>query len=290
MRVATANRRPQGPFVLSARTLLLVSGLPAVALAVFNLGHELHSTNVDSVYVAVAGLVAIIWLVSLFLAWRGFRLGIFLAGLIAFVEFGVIASGHFVTAAWDIHVYSQHEGLPVATALMALLPACALTAMAAVVSWSHPTGRDSRPETLPLLVVSVVGGILVVLQTTDSLRRLDFGTANAEDGTFAAAVAVTLWLVGALWIARVRRTGAILVAVGTFIVWFSFVTLHVVRGTSVSAIAQTSGTIWAGIALGMATLAAASFVGALAFLVGPVVRGRRSRSKAALATAKQTGG
>jgi hypothetical protein len=138
--------------------------------------------------------------------------------------------------------------------------------------------------------VAIAGSTLVILHATDSLRRVDFGAANPEDGTFAAVVAVVLWLMGALWIARVRRTGAILIALGTFIVWYSFVTLHVVGGTSVSAIAQTSGTIWAGIALGMATLAAASFVAALSFLVGPVVRGRRSRSKAALATGKQTGG
>jgi len=269
---------------------LLVAGLIAIALGAFNLGHELHSTNVDSLYVAVGGLIAVIWLVSLFLAWRGSRLGVFLAGLIAFVEFGVIASGHFVTATWDIHVYSEHEGLAVAAVLIALIPACALTAIAATVSWSHPTGHDRRLQTLPLLVVSVLGAILVVLQTTDSLRRVDFGTANAEDGTFAAAVAVSLWVVGALWIARVRRTGAILIALGTFIIWYSFVTLHVVGGTSVSTIAAQSGRIWAGIALGMATLAAALFITALAFLVGSIVRGRRLHSKAAAQPAKQAGG
>jgi hypothetical protein len=290
MRAGPAVRRGQGPFLIPARTLLVVSGLLAVALGTFNLGHELHSTNVDIVYVVVAGLVAATWLASLFLAWRGFRLGIFLAGLIAFVEFGVIASGHFAVAAWDIHVYSVHEGLAVAAVLMALLPACALTAMAAVVSWGHPNGYDPRPRTLPLLLVSVVGTILVVLHATDNLRRVDFGTANAEDGTFAAVVAVMLWLVGALWIARVRRIGAISIALGTFMVWYSFITLHVVHGTSVSTIAAQSGTIWAGIALGMATLAAASFVTALAFLVEPLVRRVRSRPKVAVATAERARG
>src|SRR3984893_13657425 len=47
MRASPAVRRAQGPFVLPARTLLMASGLLAVALAAFNLGHELHSTNVD---------------------------------------------------------------------------------------------------------------------------------------------------------------------------------------------------------------------------------------------------
>lgn len=266
MRASPAGRRAQGPFVTPARLLLLVAGLLSIALGAFNLGHELHSGNVDVIYVVVAVLVAVVWLVSLFLAWRGRRLGIFLAGLIAFVEFGVIAAAHFVTGPWVIDTYVKHEGLPVAAVLIALLPASALTAMAAVVSWSHPRGRDHRLETVPLLVVSVVGAILVVLQAMDNVQRADFGAAKPEDGAFAAAVAVILWLAGALWIARVRRTGAILVALGTFIVWYSFVTLHVIAGTFVSAIASQSGVIWAGIALGAAILALASFLAALTFL------------------------
>ncbi len=274
--------------MVTARLMLLVAGLLSLALGSFNLDHELHSTNVDTIYVVVAGLVGVVWLVSLFLVWRGSRLGIFLAGLIAFVEFGVIASGHFVTASWDIDIYSKHEGLAVAAALIALLPACALTAMAALVSWSHLTGRDPRPETVPLLVVSVVGAMLVVLHATDNVRRADFGAAKPEDGAFAAAAAVILWLAGALWIARARRTGAILIALGTFIVWYSFVTLHVVAGTSVSAIAAQSGTIWAVIALGAATLALASFLVALAFLALDVVRRGQSRAAVTRPAAGQT--
>jgi hypothetical protein len=280
MRASPAGRRAQGPFVLPARLLLLVAGLLSIALGAFNLGHELHTGNVDVIYVVVAGLVGLVWLTSLFLAWRGARLGIFLAGLIAFVEFGVIAAAHFVTAPWDIDIYSKHEGLPVAAVLIALLVTCALTAMAAVVSWTHATGRDHRAETVPLLVVSVAGAILVVLHATDNVHRTDFGSAKPEDGAFAAAVAVILWLAGAFWIARVRRTGAILIVLGTFIVWYSFVTLHVVGGTSVSAIAAQSGAIWAAIALGAATLALASFLTALAFLALDVVRRVRSRAAA----------
>ena len=274
--------------MVAARLLLLVAGLLSLALGSFNLVHELHSTNVDIIYVVVAGLVGVVWLVSLFLAWRGSRLGIFLAGLIAFVEFGVIASGHFVTASWDIDLYSKHEGLALAAVLIALLPSCALTVIAAVVSWTHSTGRDHRPETVPLLVVSVLGAILVVLHATDNVRRGDFGAAKPEDGAFAAAVAVILWLVGAFWIARVRRTGAILIALGTFIVWYSFVTLHVVAGISVSGIAAQSGTIWAVIALGAATLALASFLTALAFLALDVVRRGQSGAAVTRPAAGQT--
>jgi hypothetical protein len=265
--------------VLPARVLLLVAGVLAVALASVNLYPELHSTNVDIYYVVVAGLIYLTWLVSLVLAWRGLRIGVFLAGVIAFIEFGVIAAGHYVSAPWDIHILSLHEGLWTAAVLMAILPACALTAMAAVVSWGHPKGRIRRLETLPLLIVALAGTILVILYETDSLRRGDFGSANAEDGTFAAVAAAILWLVGAFWMARVRLVGAILVALGSFILAYSFITLHVVAGTPVSGIAKTSGWLWAGVGLAMATLAAASFVAALAFLVAPLLR-RQSAKRA----------
>jgi hypothetical protein len=260
-------RVARGPFVLPARLLLLAAGLLSVALGSFNLVHELRTTNVDIIYVAVGSLVGVIWLVSLYLAWRGFRLALFLAGLIAFVEFGVIAAGHFVSAPWEIDVYAKREGLAVAAVLIALLPACALTMMGAIVSWSHPTGRLRQLETLPLLLVSLLGAILTILHATDNVARKDFGAASPEDGAFAAAVATILWLVGALWLARARRTGALLIMLGTFIIADGFITLHLLGGTSVSAIASKSGVIWAAIALAMATVAVASFVAALTFLV-----------------------
>src|SRR5438874_4428350 len=240
MRASPVGRRAQGPFVIPARTLLIVAGVLSVALSAVNLVPELKSTNVDIYYVAVAGLIYLIWLASLVLAWRGSRAGILLAGLIAFVDFGVIAAGHFTTAPFDIHVYSLREGLWVAALLMAILPATALTAMAAIVSWSHPTARIRNPRTIPLLFVSVIGAILVILNATDSLRRVDFGTANPEDATFAAVASVILWLVGALWLARVRRVAGSLMALGTFIVWYPFSAVHVPLGTSVSAIASNS--------------------------------------------------
>src|SRR5207302_6899651 len=143
------------------------------------------------------------------LAW--FSPGRVAAGLIAFIEFGVIAAGHFVTAPWEIDVYSKHQGLAVAAVLVALPPACALTMLGAIVSWSHPRGRLGQLETLPILLVALLGAILAVLHTTDNVGRKDFGSATPEDGAFAAAVAIILWLVGALWLARARRTGALLI-------------------------------------------------------------------------------
>jgi hypothetical protein len=156
---------------------------------------------------------------------------------------------------------------------MGLLPACALSFLAAIVSWSHPTGRRRRLETLPLLVVAVVGACLVILAATDSLRRSDFGLANPEDALFVAAVTAAGWLVGAFWIGRVRRTGAIVIAVATFNVWYSFISIHLARGgTPVSDIASKSGPVWAGIALGSAILAVASFLAALTFFALALVR------------------
>src|SRR5947207_11873592 len=60
------------------------------------------------------------------------------------------AAGHFVAAPWEIDAYAKHEGLAVAAVLIALLPACALAVMGAIVSWSHPGGRLRQLETLPL--------------------------------------------------------------------------------------------------------------------------------------------
>ena len=269
--------RPAGPFLVPARLLLVLAGLVATALGAFNLGHELHAGEVDVVYTVVAGAVTLIWLASLLLVWRGLRLGAFIAGVIAFVEFGVIASTHFVSGPAALSAYARHEGLPLATAVMALLPACALSFMAAIVSWSHPTGHRRRLETLPLLVVAVVGASLVILAATDTLRRSDFGSANPEDALFVAAVTAAGWLVGAFWIARVRRTGAIVIAVATFNIWYSFITIHVAKGgTPVSDIASKSGPVWAAIALGSAVLGLASFLAALTFLALALVRSRRS--------------
>jgi hypothetical protein len=282
--------RPAGPFLVPARLLLVLSSLIAIALGAFNIGHELHAGEVDIVYTVVAGAVTLIWLVSLLLVWRGARLGAFIAGLIAFVEFGVIASTHFVSGPAALSAYARHEGLPLATAVMALLPACALCFIAAIVSWSHPTGHRRRLETLPLLVVAVVGAILVILAATDSLRRSDFGAANPEDALFVAAVTAAGWLVGTFWIARVRRTGAIVIAVATFNIWYSFITTHLATGgTPVSDIASKSGPVWAGIALGSAILGLASFLAALTFLALALVRPGGSKPVVAAPVPRRAG-
>jgi len=284
MRAIPAVRRTSGPFVIPARFILLIGGLLAIGLGGFNLLHEFHAAQVGRAYAIVALLVGALWLAAIILAFLGSRLAVFAAGLVAFIEFGVIASTHFVVGAVDIDTFWKAEGLPVATVDMALLACCVLVAISAVVCWSTPRGRNPSLETIPILVVALIGSVLVILQATDDIHRADFGRANAEDGTFAATILASAWIVGSLWIARVRRTGALLIALATFGVWYSFVTLHLVTGgTTVSVIASKSGVAWAVIAAAAAILAAASFVLVVGLLLLSLVR----RSRAVSSTASQ---
>lgn len=267
-----------GPFLLPARVVLVVGGLLAVGLGTFNLAHELHGGQVNGLSAGIAEAVGIVWLACLALAFRDSRAAILLAAAIAFVEFALVASSHFVSGPAALGTFVKLEGLPVATVDMALVPACALVVMSAAVAWSNPRGRTTRLETLPILIAALIGAILVILQATDDLHRADFGSANLEDGAFAAAVLATAWLAGGLWIARVRRTGAILIALSTFIVGYAFITLHILgSGTSVSEIASKSGVIWAAIAGATAVLAGASFLLAVGLFVWSFARPRRAR-------------
>src|ERR1700686_153972 len=202
MRANPAMARRGGPFLIPTRTLLLASGLIAVGLGTFTLLHERHSGQVDAVYLIVGLIVAVVWLASLVLAFRGFRIGIFLAPAFAFIDFGVTAPSHFEAGPASLGSFVKSEGLPVATVAMGLLCACVLTVVTAAVAWGNARGRDRRLNTLPLLLVAVAGAVLVILQATDGVHRDSFGTANTEDGAFAAAVTASLWLLGGLWIAR----------------------------------------------------------------------------------------
>jgi hypothetical protein len=264
----------------------------ALALSVFNLFHELHAKQVDNVYTAVALGVGAVWLASIILGFRGQLIGVFVTGTIAFIEFGVIAAAHFASTAGAIGSYVPMEGLPVAAVLIGLVVACVLTIMAAIVCWTHATGYSRRRETLPLLIVAAIGALLAIFEATDNVHLAGsalpgFGTTSAEDGAFGAAITASLWLIGAVWIARVRRTGALLIALATLLVCYSFVTLHLLKGgTTLSLIATKSGVIWAVIAAAVAVLAAASLLVSLGLLVLAVVG--RGQTKAA-ATSPATG-
>lgn len=277
MRARPAVRRGQGPFVLPARILLLTSGLLAVGLGAFTLLHERHSGQVDGVYTIVALILGAVWLACLVLAFLGFRIGVFGAAALAFTDFGVTASTHFVSGPGAIGGFVRSEGLPVAAVAMGLVCACVLTVISATVAWGNAKGRDRRLDTLPLLLVALAGAVLVILQATDGVHRDNFGSANTEDGAFAAAITASLWLLGGLWIGRVRRVGALMIMLATFIVWYSFVTLHLLKGgTSLSEVASKSGAIWAVFSAAAAVLAAASFLVALGLLAQSILRRKRA--------------
>jgi hypothetical protein len=281
MRARPGIRRAPGPFLLPARVVLLVGGLIAVGLGTFTLLHEYHAGQVSSLYTIIALIIGVVWLACIGLGFIGSRIGVFGAGAIAFVQFGVVASTHFVSGPGALGTFVKHEGLPVATAAIALVPACALVVMSAAVAWTNPNTRNPRLETTALLIAAFAGAVLVILQATDGVHRDNFGSAKTEDGAFAAAVVASFWLAGGLWLARARRTGALLIAVSTLIVWYSFVTLHLVKGgTSMSQIASTSGPIWAIIDVAAAILAAASFLMALALLVLSLIRRKRAAVRA----------
>jgi hypothetical protein len=275
---------------------LLAFGLLAVALGAFILFHELHSKQVDLLYTIVALGVGLVWLACIILGFRGNLIAIVGAGLIAFVELGVVSQGHFATSSGAIGSFVRIEGLPVATALMGLVLACVITIMAALVGWGHATGDSRGRRTLPLLIVATIGALLAILEATDNVHLAGsglpgFGKTTAEDGAFVAALTAALWLIGALWIAWMRRTGAILVVAATFGLCYSFVVLHLVKGgTSLSLIATKNGLIWAVIAVAVAILAAASLLAGLVFLAVVVKASRRATSGTAAAAAQRARG
>jgi len=252
--------------------------------------HERHSGQVDALYVIVGLIVGVTWLASLVLAFRAFRIGIFLAAAFAFIEFGVTATGHFEAGAGGLGTFVKTEGLPVATVAMGLLCACVLTVVSAAVAWGDARGRYRRLDTLPVLIVAVVGAVLVILQATDGVHRDTFGSSSTEDGAFAAAVTASLWLLGGLWIGRVRRVGALIIMLATFIVWYSFIGLHLVKGsTTLSQVAAKSGVVWAVFSAAAAILAAASFLVALALFAIAVARGRPKSAHPAPAAQRARG-
>jgi hypothetical protein len=280
MQARPALRVRQGPLLFPARYLLLVSGLIALALSVFNLFRDLHAKQVDNVYTAISLAVGVVWLASIILGFRGQKVGVFLTGAIAFIELGAMSQAHFASTAGAIGSFVRMEGLEVAAALIGLVVACVLTVMAAIICWGHGTGAFPRRETLPILIVAAIGALLAVLEATDNVSLAGkalpgFGTTTAEDGAFVAAIIAAVWLIGGLWIARFRRTGAMVIGLATFVIWYSFLILHVAGGTTLNVIATKSGVIWAVIAAGVAILAGASFLVAVGLLVTPIFRRKR---------------
>src|SRR2546423_662579 len=148
--------------------------------------------------------------------------------------------------------------------------------------------RRSGPFLLPARLVLLGSGVLALGLAAFNLFH-EFH-AGQVDGvyTIIAAVVAAIWLVGGLWVGRVRRTGALLIALATFGVAYSFLSLHLIAGTSVTEIQSTSGTGWAVVAAAAAVLATASFLIALGLVIVSLVR-RRPTAVAATAQAARRG-
>src|ERR1700730_9847304 len=95
MQAMPAVRVRRGPLLFPGRSLLLVSGLIALALGSFNLYHELHAAQVDTVYTIAALIVFVVWLASIILGFQGQPIGGFLTGAIAFVQLCEVAQEDF---------------------------------------------------------------------------------------------------------------------------------------------------------------------------------------------------
>src|SRR3979411_3127918 len=144
VRATPAAARRGGPFLIPAKTVLLASGIIAVGRGTLPLLHEYQSHLVDSVYVIVGLMLAVIWFAAVALGFTGSRLGIFVAAAIAFIDFGVTATGHFEAGAGSLSAFVKSEGLSVATVAMGLLCACILTVVSATVAWGTPSRRERR--------------------------------------------------------------------------------------------------------------------------------------------------
>jgi len=271
-------RAKRAPFLIPARVLVVIVGLVAISAAVLHLVDEVQRTESAGIFLlAVIGL-GVIWLVSLGIAWRGSRIALFIAGLLAFAEFGLQATNHFITGgSQDISTLALHRGLAVGITLLALGPACLLTSIAAIEAVSNPRGRSVSRTGLVQLAISVPGVIFLILHAADDLGRGGFGSISPEDGSFLAMVIATIWALGALWTAGHPRRGSVLTAVATGFVLVPFYSLHLAGGVSLATIAQKSGAVWAVVAGAMAGCAALAFALAAGFLITSLA-GRRGRA------------
>jgi hypothetical protein len=275
----TARRR--GPFLLPARVVFVSTGVLAIAMGLVHLFDEVQRTEVDVFYAVIAVIVSQVWLLSLFLAWRGNQLALALAAFLAFAEFGVQASTHFAIGVNAVEFLTPSRGIGFPVNLMLLEVACAISFITAIVCISNPRGTVRRLESFPFLLVALAGASALILHAANDIGRQGFGSLSIEDGVAVATITATAWIIGALWMAGAPRLGAVLVALATADVVIPFATLHLANGgVSLDQIARQSGVGWAVLAAAMAILAAASLIGSLTWLawkLAPQARARIAR-------------
>jgi hypothetical protein len=275
---APTTSRRSGPFVLPARIVFVSTGLLAIAMALLHLFDEVQRTEVDVFYAVIAVIASQVWLFSLYFAWRGSRLALVFAGLLAFVEFGIQTSTHFAIGVNAVEFLAPTQGIGFTVNLLLLEVACAICFVTAIVCASNPKGRTRRLETFPFLLVALAGASAVILHAANDVGLKSFGSISIEDGLAFAAITATVWIIGALWMAGAPRLGAFMVVLATTNVVIPFVTLHLAKGgVSLDEIAkQSGGAGWAVLAAAMAILAAASLIGSLTWLALRLVPAARA--------------
>lgn len=236
-------------------------------MGLVHLADELQLNQFATAYAVVAVVVSQAWLVSVFFAFRRSRIALTVGALIAFAEFAIQAASHFAAGPQALSSVISSRGLSFAVTLLLLEPACIIACIAALICVTNATGTTRQLRSFPFLLLALLGSSLVLLHAADDIARTGFGTLSIEDGTLVAMLTVTVWVMGALWMATARRFGALLVVAATLNVVIPFYTLHLAAGgVSLPTIAAKSGAGWSVLAAAMAGVALFSLVAAVGWL------------------------
>ena len=282
MKAAYQHSHARPAFAIPARTVVVFSGLVAIALGLLHLVDEVQRGETRATLIWVAVLLAGVWLLSLFLIWRGNRVALLVAGTIAFAEFATQGLNHFVSGgSIDLGALARTRGLPAAIALLFLGPSCLIMCVAAMDCAANPRGRATGWRGLIALGLSAAGGTLVLLHAADDLHRSGFGSLSAEDGAFVAMVIATVWVLGGLSTAGHLRRGTFFVIAATLFVLIPFYNLHLASGgVSLGKIASESGMAWALVAAATAVCAGLALAFSLLVLGLQLSVRRRPQGKA----------
>ena len=281
MKQAYRGTHASPPFAIPARTIVVSSGAIAVALSVLHLVDETQRGEANGLFLVAAVVLGAIWLLSLFVIWRGSRAGLLVAGVIAFAEFAVQGLNHFVSGgSIDLGALARTRGLAAAITLLLLGPACLVMCVAALDCAANPRGRATGWRGVTAVALSVVGGVLLLLHAADDLHRSGFGSMSAEDGAFVAMIIAIVWILGGLWTAGHPKRGTLFVAGATLFVLIPFYNLHLAKGgVSLGSIASDTGPAWAVVAAAMAVCAVVALVFSLLVLGLELSAQRRSPVK-----------
>jgi hypothetical protein len=263
-------------FLIPARLLFVVSGGLSLGLGLLHLVDEVQRKEVDINFALASAGIGLLWLVSLVLAWRGRPIFLLVGGLIAFFEFVRQVSTHFVSGTAELTALAKTRGAGATLLLLFLATSCLVSCFAAVEAASRPTRRIQDLRTLPLVLTSVAGSLLLLVYAALPLSvDGSFGATGHEDGALVAVVASTAWIMGALWSARHPIRSTVLVGVSTA---FNLVAIYGInlRAGAPSSL-QKIDRLWAAVTIATAALALAGLVQSLLPLALAYVASRRNQ-------------